>query len=377
MIRFLPGILCAAGVLIPGLKAQVSNADADRASLTFPADYDRVDAPGVAFWFLTPFDSHHQILLDESQLSRARTSNLRSISVRRNAGDPDDSEAGVLWVEITLSHSSRSAANASENFADNRGGDDAIVFAGPVHLSSAEALDGEVPGWSGSDVLTIPFKLPFQYQGGTLCIETRTRPHADQSGAYDLPWWPIDALVQQANGSVEVRGESCITDLPGAPADAAAGSMVVGSTANFYLRGTRPLGASFCFIGDNDQTMFGVPLPITIQMLGPPCTIYMEPQSVIAVIPKNFFGPRGVDRVVANARMPIPGDASMIGKEMFSQWLVREPGLIPRYSLSNAVRVVLAGDSGPEGVAWIESMDPAAETGQIVSGRAPVLRFSH
>jgi hypothetical protein len=100
-------------------------------------------------------------LYDASQFAALSGPVLISGAVLR----PDASQMGpgsqtFADIEIFLSTTSRSAATLSPTFADNLGSDNALVFSGPLTISTAD-----LPGSGGTKQFDIvfPFTTPFFY----------------------------------------------------------------------------------------------------------------------------------------------------------------------------------------------------------------------
>ena len=73
-------------------------------TVVVPAAYSSTEAPNAAFWAISPFAARRQLLIDEQHLPGLRGKQLRSIWLRRNGEDASSFAAGVLQIDVTLSH---------------------------------------------------------------------------------------------------------------------------------------------------------------------------------------------------------------------------------------------------------------------------------
>ena len=340
-----------------------------------PPGYASVDAPGVAFWALTPYPSRHQLLIDANEWPRAVRGAIDGLQLRRNAATGQDTRGGRLHVTVDVSFPTRSARDASPDFAANRGPAPVRVFDGMLDLAARPARTGGVPSFDGPDAVTIPFVVPVALpRNGTLLVETTTVPFTDPTtGLADSPWWPIDALVSPDPGAVTDLGLGCIPGLGSAPAGVDPGTLAVGGTARFPLRGgasgaTAWFGLGFAGIAGP------LPLPFDLGPLGAPgCSIQIAP---LVVEPRALTGlPGSTERGLATAGVELPIAAPLVGRHIATQWFVFDPsanalGLTTSNGVLGALR-----PAPSRGIAWVRADDTGAATGTVIRDRVPVLRF--
>ena len=328
-----------------------------------PAHQDS-EAPGLAFWALSPFEARRQLLIVEQLVADLRGTALSGIVVRRNAGDSDTYQGGTVDLEVWMSDRAVNPWTMSSSFAANRGANHQRVFQGTISIPDAPPSPTKPAPWAAPYTVSIPFDRPFYYTSNVLCIETVTR----ETG--DAPWWPIDAAVERVTtGSYNAFGPSCITGAAGSPAGADDGSLTIGATASFYLRATSTTMTMPAV------ALFGIaPEPnggLSLAPFGAP-GCFLEIESLFGLA--TFVAPLPVQgQGIARVNLVIPGWQSLEGVELYNQWLMFEPRANPLgVTMSNAVKAKI-GASKRTNVGWLESTDANATSGSLLPGRAPVL----
>jgi len=342
--------------------------------LAVPAQYDSTAAGHVAFWALSPFDARRQLVIDKKHLTGLKSQSIRSISVRRHVAQA--MVAGQLKLDIWLSNTTANADAPSPQFASNRGKDHTLVFSRQLQTPTLSASNAKVAPWKGQEMVTLQLQKRFAYTGGNLCIETKTEVIVKNKNKPNPAWFVCDALARTSGTNVTRFGTSCIRQMPGQPAGADAGSLVLGNTAVFYLAGDQQSGLALAVFGSNDKKFGSVPLPADLGILGAPgCKLYIDWLFTVPVtitgLPK---GPRGH----AVLSFEIPANTALAGKTLFNQWAVVDIGNnLLGMRFSNGVKAPIASVSSSLGIAWIESTDSKSPTGRITLGRTPVLRFEY
>lgn len=353
-----------------GLCVSVAGVAAQGSTVVVPATYADSEAPGAALWAFSPFEARRQLLIGEVHLSDAVSETINALELRRSTGNNAPLSAGVVHLEITLSHSPRNADDASTQFAVNRGADATVVFSGVVALPPAPPSALVPAPWVPPQVVRIQFQNGFRYDGGVLCVETVTTRVAVNGGLED-PWWPIDALVEQGGGDVSRFGASCLVD---AQAGVDERSLMLGSTAVFHLGGTLPAGSSgFCALGSNASQFGPFPLPYELSSFGAPGCWFNTQWSV--AIPATAEALPGSNQTLARIGVTIPNEPLLVGMDVFAQWVWIQPGNGLGLTLSEGVRATVGPPSQTAEIGWLESVDLASPQGEILRGRVPVLRL--
>ena len=337
------------------------------AEMVVPNGNATVEAPGVAFWAFSPFDARRQLLYASRLLSKLQGRTFLGLRARRDAST-DYYGSGQINLEVWLSHSTRSPWDMSTDFATNRGSDHLKVFDGFVGLPASPPPMSPPATWDFPFAVEIPFDTPFVYQSGALCVETVTKGSNANS-----PWWPIDASITPFTGTVSAFGTSCIPGMGLAPAGADVGSMTIGSTGIFYLRGMHAPGLAVCMLGLSNSQFGSLQLPIDLgPVAAPGCSLYT---SSSLLIPASLVVPQGSPSGTATAPFDLPVNPGLQGVTLYAQWALAETGVNPLgVSFSNGVAATV-GASRMRNISWLESESLSSSTGVIMPGRVPVLRF--
>jgi hypothetical protein len=337
------------------------------AEMVVPNGNAAVEASGVAFWAFSPFDARRQLLYASRLLARLQGRTLMGLRARRDAST-DYYASGQINIEVWLSHSPRSPWDMSNVFASNRGADHVKVFDGFVGLPASPPPNTAPATWDYPFAVAIPFDTPFVYQTGALCVETVTKNSNANS-----PWWPIDASITPFTGSVTPFGASCITGMGLTPASADAGSITIGSTGIFYLKGRHAAGMAVCMLGMSNTQFGSLQLPLDLgPVAAPGCRLYT---SSSLLIPAMLDVPAGGPIGIATAPLDLPVNPGLQGVTLYAQWALAEAGVNPLgVTFSNGVAATI-GASRMRNISWLESESMSSPSGAILAGRVPVLRF--
>lgn len=340
-------------------------------SFVVPSAFTTTEAPNAVFWAISPFPARRQLLIGDGHLLDARNRSLKGLRVRRNGGEPDTLLAGSLHLAVSLSESARSAQRPDVRFAANRGNNPVQVFQGRVDLPRSPQPTVKPAPWESPHSARLPFTTAYVYGGGTLCVETVTTTTTSSIAG---PWWPLDGLRQNNTGQVLHFGHSCIPRLAGYPAGADAASQNLGSSAVVFLSGNRAQGNGMLLLGLDNQSLGAARLPLDLFSFGAPgCSLYLDPLATAPIALARNPGGQGH----AALDLPVPFDPRLQGQTYYTQWVLHEPGHNSLgLTFSNGVAATIGRYQPPLlGISWIESTDPNAATGRILSGRTPVLRF--
>jgi len=358
--------------LLVALGSLASVSAAQSVPVVVPQQFDNSEAGGVAFWALSPFVARRQLVLGQSHLGALVGKTIDSITVRRNMGDNEPLDGGLLHLQVWLSHSRRGALAMSTYFAGNRGPDQIPVFDNTISVPPAPAAPTTPAPWTSPYAVKITFAKRFTYQGGPLCIEILTRPVQGQTP----PWFTIDAIVEPGGGTVVQYGDSCVPGMGTMPAGADGHSVVVGSTGLFYLRGLRNTGQAFCMFGTSRSQYGTVALPVELSPLGAPgCHLHTNPLAFNN--PAGIESPVGGSPGLARWGLLIPPLPALAGAKIYTQWAVVDPGLNPlNLTFSNGVELTIGAARPHWDTGWIESPEESSPIGLQLTGRVPVLRIN-
>ena len=360
-LRTPTGLACTLFVLLAPAPAQVSTA-------VIPATFENKDAPGTAFWALPPFEARRQLLIDERHLPGLRGKFIRSLWLRRNAGSPEVVAAGSVHLQVSLSHARAKADLPTEKFAANRGPSPVLAFSGALTLPATPPPKQSPAPWR----VEIRLRPPFLYGGGTLCVETVTKPIVSGKNR-EAPWWPIDAITNAGGGAVSSIGSSCIPKMGPEPAGADAAGFSPGATATVFLRGRTDLNHAVCWFGTSSRRWGSNPLPLDLRLFGAPgCHVYIN---LLGAIPVTIARLPNSSVSYGSWSVQMPSTPAVVGLSLYSQWVATNKTNRLGLVTSNAVRATVGALTSLTGLSWIENPDPGQSEGRVLLGRFPALRF--
>ena len=358
------------------LLGLASASGAQSQDIVSPGVYGLTEANGAVFWALSPFTARRQLIVEESQLRAGKGLMLQSIAVRRNGGDLEAYAQGQVLVDVWVSHTTRTAKSLSPIFSENRGKDFVKLHSGVVALPGTGKLKKAPATWKSPHVVEIRLRSRFFYKGGSLLIETLTRPIARKSKVpTPSAWWPIDGVTSAASGQVRLLGKSCISGMDAQPASADPASLVIGGAAHWYLRGRTQSKVALFALGFDAKAFGPYRLPLDLGSLGAKgCRLYNDWVHLQAT--PIWTGPEARAQL-AQVDLALPNQKVFVGRSLFGQWIL--PDLRANalgLSFSNGVQGTLAAQPASPGVGWLEAASSTATSGELLPGRAPVLRFS-
>lgn len=335
-------------------------------SIVLPPTAISSEANASMFWLASPFEARHQLLIDESVIKQHAKMRLVGLEIRRNTGQNDGLSAGRLWIEVEVSTNASAAVTASEDFGRNHGIDRSPTFSRWVDLPAVKASPRQPAEWNTPYAVKLTFQKPFEYKGGHLCIETRTRLTGPGNSKGTAPWWPIDAENATVGGSVRRIGTSCIPGLPGQPADASVESLTPGATAQFHLFGRSKTSRIAVFMIGTQATA------IALDAFGAPNCVARLFADFVLTAPYDPF-PMG-EHGVATLSLPIPNLPNLVGARFHGQWLVADSRNALGLALSNSVEARL-GASFKHEYAVVSAATATAPRGVVRLDRYPVVRL--
>lgn len=285
---------------------------------------------------------------------------LTALEFRRNTQDTNF-QCASFHLTVTLSISPNEPLSTSNVFADNVGPNPVQVFSGPQQVPASPATT-TLPGWTPDNILRVEFTTPFQYLGGTLCVDMVGIPSPGHTGV----WWPADAEVDLATGTVTDLGGGCGTHGGSHHrwAAAEARSLVPGSLGRFFAFG--PLG-SFAVLAFGSEFAAGWPLAMVLPAAPPGCTMFVDVPIALALLPFEDDSP-GDGR--ADFLLRIPNTPTITGASLTAQWVEwSQP------ASSNAITWTVGGVPGIN-MAHVDggATDPIGELFVFLSH---VMRFEH
>lgn len=211
---------------------------------------------------------------------------------------------------------------------------------GTQHYYYAEGGWMRVPFKSATGVLQ-----PREYAFGVFNYDFATQEFSGRNAMCDaeleLVWDRIKAAMDTWDnlvpGSlVSLPGAGCAGS-NGTPVHSASGLAQTGSTVNYRLVNTPPSAMCVVGFGFDNVDWEGNALPYNLAPLGAPgCLLRIDP-NITANVGATAAG-------VVNVPLTIPDDSSLIGRQLWSQFLVVDPPVNAwGVTLSNAVRTTVGG----------------------------------
>lgn len=355
-VAVLPAAISAAALVAQGPQYLVA-----------PAAYAATDAISYEWLAGASRDLRQQTLIGASHLAPLIGQPLTAIELRRSAAN-EVYAGGVIDLTVTLSISARTPLSTSSTYAVNVGTGAVQVFTGLLSLPTSPATTGPGVPWSTQNVLRIPFQVPFVYQGGTLLVDIVGAPVAGQNAN----WWMADAQFENIGGTVVDLGGGC--GAYGGPQHqwsyVAKRSLLPGAHARFFAYGP-PNSVGLVAFGTKSAT------PLPMWMLGFPsgigCDLMLSSLDAMMVA---IFEPEVEPGLlarggVAEVRLPIPGNSSVLGLSLTTQWLEWS-----QMATSNAIEWTIASAVPSLDMALVEG-HPLAATGEVSVHLAHVMRFEY
>lgn len=335
--------------------------------LVVPAVHASTDAAHGYFVGGTVEPRRQLTLLDGPILGLAPGRILHGVAFRRDAADETFS-GGTANLTVRLSHAATGSGTASAHFDDNHGMDVTTVFRGTVELPASPPAPGPDVAWSSTNVVHVPFQLPFVYRGGTLALEVLGAPDPQSNAS----WWPADAVWQPTGGHVESVGAGCGPwgGPEGEWAFVSPTGLVVGGTASFSALG-EPGALALLVIAGKAR-----PDVLDLRSLGAPgCFAHLEHEIGSC---GTLFGPPLRPQVPGNAvvELHVPAMPGLVGVSFASQWFaIGSHGLVS----SNAHAWSL-GAPPWAGLAVVTAEQVGSTVppiGKVVPGCGHVLQFAY
>lgn len=261
-------------------------------------------------------------------------------------------------VTISLSHSTRTLATVSEDFATNVTEAPTVVFQGTVTMPGytlADVRAGALP-WDIHVVFQTPFV--FQVPLGHLLVDIVADNPLDPPDDY----W-LDAA--EAGGSATAFGRRGLTT----GGDEI--SVTVGTGSSFAPLQIRP-GNTLDFVAASFTStpaaalafgLTGLAQPLDLAFVGAPGQIaYLAPDVLVPLAwTPGFLGN------FATVPLPIPANPSLTGTVLYAQAIAADPTANPfGCILTDAVEVRLGSASDTLPVRQVDSLDPIASSGTVL-----------
>lgn len=302
-----------------------------------------------------------QILLAASHLASAQGHDLISLSFRRDHTGAFAGDGGEVDLVLRVAAAGRPVHAPAVDLAANAPG--AVeVFRGRLTLPVASATAAASTAWSGDNVVTIPFALPYAYAGGDLCVDLEGTP----VGGAPVIWYP-DAVADDVAGVVTPVGFPCgsHTDFGGQRnASVAAAELIPGETPRFNAWGT-PGALAFLGLGVGVRSS-----TIDLGFIGAPgCGLGIDP---VVTLPTVVSAPL-FDQMtsgLAILSVPLPNQSSLLATHLGAQWFEFAGSSL---TTTEALDCRIAARLPNLGMAVVSQ--EAGRAAAVDLTRAPVLRF--
>lgn len=334
-------------------------------SLVVPAAYTTNDAISYEWIAGASRKLRQQTLIGPSHLAGMVGQSITAIELRRTAAN-EEYEGGMSQWTVHLSHAPHEPIESSNVYAANVGVDAVLVYQGRVRLPNSPPAVGPSIGWTAENVVRVQFTTPFQYRGGTLCVDVVGEPIS----GHNANWWMADAAFEQVAGTTVDLGGGCGSY--GGPqhqwANIASRSLLPGSYARFFAFGT-PYTTAVFVLGQRS------PVPVPLSAFGfpsaPECLVHLATFDLVAFLtfePENVSGllSRGG---VAEMRLKFPNSPYVLGSGMTTQWVE-----YPTSVTSNAIEWTVSTAPSALDMALLEGSTQEA-TGELSVHLAHVMRL--
>ena len=352
------------------LGAAVAQAAPPLQYAVVPAAYTTTDAISFEWIAGASRDLRQQTLVGESHLTNLIGQNITAIELRRTAAN-EIYQGGTANMAVTLSTSPNLPLTCSDTFAANIGTDAQPVFQGQVTLptSPATGAPGTTVPWDPDKIVRIAFQQPFQYLGGTLCVDVTGSRIVGQ----EANWWMADAMFENIAGSAVEIGHGC--GAYGGPqgqwSNVATRTLLPGGYARFWAYGPENSLGFVVFGGPS-------PAPIPLSLFGipsPNCFCDLQPGTILAALVVPFVPetnpdvrPRGG---IADFRLHLPNVSWILSTQLATQWFE-----LSQMASSNAWSWTVANAAPTLDMALVEG-HPSEARGEVSVHLAHVLRLEY
>lgn len=305
------------------------------------------------------------IAVDAAHFSSSMTGRqITGLAFRRDEAAAREFAGGAVTMTVKLGSLGVSANGVHRVFDDNWDASapaPVVVFSGTVTVPTSPELDGRASGWGeASDVVQIPFSVPFTHTGGALGIEL-----LGFAGVGQEPLWYVDAAYEAADGQVVASGAGCgSTD----SLTLGAQTLVPGQTAKFSVY-SAPAAIAVLMIGSLTP-----PIPLQIVGGAPGCTLQVAPIAQIPTVVEPLM-PEHVRDGLAVVPLEIPTGASSFGASLSAQFATLGAAL----ETSESVTFTIATAAPSLGMShvWARYEGQAVPTaGEAQINLAPVVRLT-
>ncbi|MBK8974574.1 MAG: hypothetical protein IPM29_01475 [Planctomycetes bacterium] len=302
-----------------------------------------------------------QILVHVSHLAPLAGRRLTALTFRRDHTADFTGLGGEIDLVVRVGAAGRTVTAPSRTFADNVVG--AVeVFRGRVTLPAASPSAPASAVWTGDNAVRVQFTTPYAYAGGDLCVDLAGAP----VGTAPIVWYP-DAVSDATTGIVTVVGTACgpFANPSGQRTGVGPRGLVPGETARFTTWGT-PGAFAILGLGGGLRSQ-----PLDLALVGAPgCTLHVDPLiTLVTVVSPPPFGPELGG--LAQHRVPLPAQQSMLGVHLGAQWLELAGAAL---TASEALDCTVATQVPGLGIAVVSQL--AGREVDVDLTRAPVLRLS-
>jgi hypothetical protein len=335
--------------------------------LVVPAAYAKKDAVSYEWIAGASRDVRQQTLIAEAHLAGVIGKRLQAIELRRTAAN-EVYAGGTATMTVTLSTSPHTPLTCSSQYAANVGADAVEVFSGPVTLPTSPAVTSGASDWTPLNIVRIEFTSPFEYLGGTLCVDVVGAPVAGQNAN----WWMADAEFENLIATATDFGGGCgpYGGPQGLWSYVAKRTLIPGGHARFFAYGV-PNSLAVAVFGAGSPV--GVPMAALGFPSPPTCEFHLSSllmMQVAVFVPETEPGlmSRGGR---ADLELQFGYDPSFLGLTCTTQWVD-----LLSWTTSNAIQWTTASSVPTLGMALNEG-SPAESGGEVSVHLAHVMRFEY
>jgi hypothetical protein len=347
------------------IALHLTNAVLAQQALVVPAAHATTDAPSYGWLGGASRPLRQQTLIGPSHLLGRSGQTITAIELRRNAANEIYAAGDMHWT-VTLSTLPLDPLAAVSVFAANTGASPVQVFSGVISLPASPAAVGPAVGWAVDNVIRVPLQVPFQYSGGTLCMDVFGTPIQGQNAN----WWMADFALDDIRGSTSDLGGGCgiYGSVQSEWSHVATRSLVVGAYAHLSAFGT-PGGLAIAAIGNKNAV--GVPLSLVGLPAGPTCLVRLA--NLFSLTPALFDVPANANDLPFGGKaelfLKLPNVPSALGATFTAQWVDWSQS-----ASSNAIECTVSPQVPALDMAFLEG--PVGEAEGLLSVHiAPVVRF--
>ncbi|MCB9888579.1 MAG: hypothetical protein H6836_03300 [Planctomycetes bacterium] len=346
---------------------------AAQGELKLAGAFDTASAPTAASLPGLDGGFRQQILIGAPRLASIAQRKITALAFRRDLSRTGLMAGGSVQMELWLSACPHAPEKAVESFAGNTGAGRLLVFQGTMQVPDSPAISGNPDPWSSSNSVVLTFGVPFDYTGGTLCIDWIGRP----TGSKQPRGWIADYEGAGGGGQAIPFGRSCSASVASVPSLIGEDwGLRIGSTLRMVGYG-RPDAQPLLLIGAR-PVAGGLDLG-AMGAVG--CKQYVDYFAMAALA---FQPPiQGFSFGFVNFFAQVPSDDALLGNSVFAQLAEIESTAnrsnVAGLTTSNGLELRIGSAKPDLGMSVVvshrvEDKTPMPNSGRVNVDTAPVLR---